>query len=41
VARNAVGVSAVNGGQLVSYGNNKVNNNIGPDGRPTGSYSPI
>ena len=41
VARNGVGINAVNGGQLISYGNNKVNNNVGPDGVPTGSYSPI
>ena len=41
VARNGVGINVVNGGQLISYGNNKVNNNLGPDGVPTGSYSPI
>ena len=41
VARNGVGISAVNGGQLISYGNNKVNNNLGVDGIPTGSYSPL
>jgi len=41
IARNGVGISAVNSGQLISYGNNKVNNNLGPDGVPTGSYSPI
>ena len=41
VARNGVGINAVSGGQLISYGNNKVNNNLGPDGVPTGSYSPI
>src|SRR5262249_33674932 len=41
VARNGVGISAVNSGQLISYGNNKVNNNLGPDGTPTGNYSPI
>jgi len=41
VTRNSVGIGAANGGQLISYGNNKVNNNIGPDGAPTGSYSPI
>jgi len=41
VARNGVGISAINSGQLISYGNNKVNNNIGPDGVPSGSYSPI
>ena len=41
VSRNGVGLNAVNSGQLISYGNNKVNNNLGPDGVPTGSYSPI
>jgi len=38
VVRNAVGISAVNGGQLISYGNNRVNNNLGADGTPTGNY---
>jgi len=41
VTGNAIGIGAVNGGQLISYGNNKVNNNLGPDGAPTGSYSPL
>jgi hypothetical protein len=41
VTRNGVGISATNSGQLISYGNNKVNNNLGVDGTPTGSYSPI
>jgi len=35
VARNGVGISTVNSGQLISYGNNRINNNIGPDGAPT------
>jgi len=35
VARNAVGISTVNSGQLISYRNNRINNNIGPDGTPT------
>ena len=39
--RNGTGISAVNGGQLISYGNNKVNNSLGPDGTPTGNYSPL
>jgi len=39
VARNAAGISAVNGGQLISYGNNAINNNLGPDGVPTSLYS--
>ena len=41
VARNGVGINAVNGGQLISYGSNKSNNNTGPDGTPTGHYNPI
>jgi len=41
VTRNAAGIATANSGQLISYGNNKVNNNIGPDGAPTGSYSPL
>jgi len=41
VSRNGAGIGAVNSGQLISYGNNKVNNNLGPDGTPTGSFSPI
>ena len=35
------GISAINGGQLISYGNNKNNNNIGPEGALTGFYSPM
>ena len=35
VARNAAGISTVNSGQLISYRNNRINNNIGPDGTPT------
>src|SRR5262249_1882757 len=41
VTRNAVGISAVNGGQLISYGNTRVNTNLGPDGAPTGHAGPI
>jgi len=41
VIRNAVGISPQGSGQIISYGNNRVNNNVGPDGTPTGSYSPI
>jgi len=41
VARNGIGISATNSGQLISYGDNRVNNNLGADGVPTGSYSPI
>ena len=35
VSRNNVGISTVNSGQLISYRNNRINNNIGPDGTPT------
>jgi hypothetical protein len=41
VARNRVGIRAVNGGQLISYGTNDVNNNLGPDDTPTGNSNPI
>jgi len=41
VTRNGIGIGVANSGQLISYGNNKVNNNLGPDGTPTGSYNPI
>src|SRR5262249_38078884 len=36
VARNGAGISTVNSGQVISYRNNRINNNIGPDGAPTG-----
>ena len=39
VARNAAGISTVNSGQLISYRNNRINNNIGPDGAPTSFLS--
>jgi len=35
VARNGAGISTVNSGQVISYRNNRINNNIGPDGAPT------
>ena len=41
ITRNGAGISAVNGGQLISYGNNTNNNNIGPEGAPTSSLSPM
>jgi len=41
VTRNASGISAVNFGQLLSFGNNKNFNNVGPEGAPTGSFSPM
>ena len=39
IARNGMGINATNGGQLISYGNNTNNNNIGPEGAPTGFLS--
>lgn len=36
VTRNNAGISTVNSGQLLSYGNNLIDNNIGLDGAPTG-----
>ena len=36
VSRNNTGIAAINGGQLFSYRNNRINNNLGPDGAPTG-----
>ena len=39
VTLNGTGISATNSGQLISYGNNRNNNNIGPEGAPTGFYS--
>src|SRR5262249_42821882 len=41
IVRNGTGINAVNGGQVISYGSNKVNNNIGADGTATGNYSPL
>ena len=37
ITRNGTGVSTVNGGQLISYGNNRNNNNIGAEGVATSS----
>jgi len=39
ITRNGTGISATNGGQLFSYGNNKNNNNVGAEGAPTGFFS--
>ena len=39
ITRNGTGVSAVNGGQLFSYGNNTNNNNLGAEGTATGFLS--
>ena len=41
ISRNGTGISALNGGQLISFGNNKNFNNIGPEGAPTGFFSPM
>jgi len=39
ITGNGTGISAVNSGQLISYGNNKNNNNLGPEGAPTGFFN--
>jgi hypothetical protein len=39
ITRNGTGVSAINGGQLISYSNNDNNNNISAEGTATGSLS--
>jgi len=39
ITQNGAGILAEAGGQLFSYGNNKNNNNIGPEGAPTGFFS--
>ena len=39
ISRNGTGISAVNSGQIISFGNNKNFNNIGPEGTPTGFFS--
>ena len=41
MTQNGAGISTVNGGQLISYGNNANNTNIGPEGAPTGFFSPM
>ena len=38
ITRNGTGVSAVNGGQLISYGNNVNNNNVGAEGSATATF---
>ena len=38
ITRNGAGVTTANSGQLISYGDNQNNNNIGPEGTPTSSY---
>ena len=39
ITRNGTGIKATNGGQLISYGNNKNNNNVGAEGAPTSTFS--
>jgi len=39
VARNGSGVSAVGGGQLITYGDNRNNNNVGAEGTATASFT--
>ena len=39
ITRNAAGISAINSGQIISFGNNKNFNNFGPEGAPTGFFS--
>jgi hypothetical protein len=39
ITRNGTGVSTINSGQLISYGNNKNNNNIGAEGTATSMYT--
>jgi len=38
VTRNGAGIAATNSGQLLSFGNNKNFNNLGPEGAPTGMF---
>jgi hypothetical protein len=37
IARNGTGISAVSGGQIISYQNNDIDGNLGPDSVPTGT----
>ena len=39
ISRNGTGISAINNGQIISFGNNKNFNNVGPEGAPTGFFS--
>ena len=41
ITNNGTGVSATNGGQVISYGNNKNNLNVGAEGAATGFFSPL
>jgi len=39
ITRNGVGIDVIAGGQLISYGNNRNNNNIGAEGTATAFFS--
>jgi len=39
ITRNGAGISAINSGQLISFGNNRNANNVGAEGAPTGFFS--
>jgi len=39
ITQNGTGMSVVNSGQIISFGNNKNFNNLGPEGAPTGFFS--
>jgi len=41
ISRNGAGVTTANSGQLISYGNNRNNNNLGPEGTATGFFGPF
>jgi len=41
ISRNGTGISAANSGQLISYGNNLNNNNVGAEGTATGTFNPM
>ena len=38
ITRNGTGISTINGGQLISYRNNRNNNNLGAEGAATGFF---
>jgi hypothetical protein len=40
VTSNGTGISLTNSGQLLSYGNNAINNNLNTDGAPSGPVAP-
>ena len=40
VARNGTGIAAQTGGQIISYSDNEIDNNVGADGAPTALISP-